>query len=83
MADTTIRLWHIGTYRYGWEDAGADRQRFGTFTVDLTQKPTVILPPADLDSQKSQQITVDVSSPTFPQLRKGQSDAAHQLADVV
>src|SRR5262249_9290844 len=22
MADTTIRLWHIGTYRYGWEDAG-------------------------------------------------------------
>ena len=21
-ADTTIRLWHIGNYRYGWEDAG-------------------------------------------------------------
>ena len=20
--DTSVRLWHIGTYRYGWEDAG-------------------------------------------------------------
>ena len=23
MADTTIRLWHIGSHAYGWEDAGA------------------------------------------------------------
>jgi hypothetical protein len=30
MADTSIRLWHIGEYAYGWEDAGLekDRQRF-------------------------------------------------------
>jgi hypothetical protein len=31
MADTTIRLWHIGTYAYGWEDAGREVQRFDTF----------------------------------------------------
>ena len=25
MADTSIRLWHIGEYAYGWEDAGPAR----------------------------------------------------------
>jgi hypothetical protein len=35
LADTTIRLWHVGPCRYGWEDAGTERPRFGTFTVDL------------------------------------------------
>lgn len=40
FADTSIRLWHIGNYRYGWEDAGIDRERFGTFTLNLGgQKP--------------------------------------------
>ena len=31
VADTTIRLWHIGDYAYSWEDAGIDRQRFADF----------------------------------------------------
>ena len=31
IADTTIRLWHVGTYGYGWEDAGNDPERFDTF----------------------------------------------------
>jgi len=31
IADTTIRLWHIGDYAYSWEEAGIDRQRFGDF----------------------------------------------------
>jgi hypothetical protein len=31
MADTSIRLWHIGAYRYGWEDAGQDRPRHDSF----------------------------------------------------
>jgi Polysaccharide pyruvyl transferase len=31
VADTTIRLWHIGDYGYSWEDAGIDRQRFSDF----------------------------------------------------
>ena len=34
-ADTSIRLWHIGSYRYGWEDAGMDRPRFSTFTLNF------------------------------------------------
>ena len=39
MADTTIRLWHIGNYAYGWEDAGMERERFGTFTLNFGPKP--------------------------------------------
>jgi len=31
MADTTIRLWRVGTYGYGWEDAGNDPERFDTY----------------------------------------------------
>jgi hypothetical protein len=27
LADTMIRLWHIGPYRYGWEEAGEERPR--------------------------------------------------------
>lgn len=36
MADTTIRLWHIGNYAYSWEDAGMERRRFGTFHYHLS-----------------------------------------------
>jgi hypothetical protein len=32
VADTTVRLWHVGTYRYGWEDAGRDVTRYGDYT---------------------------------------------------
>ena len=32
MVDTSIRLWHIGNYTFGWEDAGADVKRFETYT---------------------------------------------------
>lgn len=39
FADTSIRLWHIGTYRYGWEDAGLERQRFGAFTLNFGAAP--------------------------------------------
>ena len=31
IADTTIRLWHVGDYGYSWEDAGIDRPRFADF----------------------------------------------------
>lgn len=31
MADTSIRLWRIGSYGFGWEDAGSDPERFDTF----------------------------------------------------
>ena len=39
FADTTIRLWHIGTYHYGWEDSGTDRPRSTSFTVHVGGKP--------------------------------------------
>jgi predicted O-methyltransferase YrrM len=32
QADTSIRLWHVGSYRYGWEDAGRDVPRFADYT---------------------------------------------------
>jgi hypothetical protein len=40
MADTSIRLWHVGTYRYGWEDAGRDIERFSNYTFHVTDDTT-------------------------------------------
>lgn len=37
QADTTVRLWHIGSYPYGWEDAGRDVLRYGNFTYTLNE----------------------------------------------
>ena len=31
FADTTIRLWHIGSYGYSWEEAGSTHARFTTY----------------------------------------------------
>lgn len=36
--DTSIRLWHIGLYGYGWEDAGRDPDRFGDYTYTLWKR---------------------------------------------
>lgn len=35
FADTRIRLWHVGNYRYGWEDAGFEPRRFESFTLNF------------------------------------------------
>lgn len=35
MADTTIRLGHIGTYWFGWEDAGQDVQRHHAYSFRI------------------------------------------------
>jgi hypothetical protein len=40
MADTSIRLWHVGIYRYGWEDAGRDVERFANYTFHVTDDTT-------------------------------------------
>lgn len=37
LADTTIRLWHFGRYGYGWEDAGSDTKRHGSYTYHLEE----------------------------------------------
>jgi len=39
VADTRIRLWHVGTYRYGWEDAGSTKERFADYTFHLPAAP--------------------------------------------
>jgi hypothetical protein len=36
LADTAVRVWHVGNYAYSWEDAGMDRQRFSTFHYNFT-----------------------------------------------
>jgi hypothetical protein len=38
VADTTIRLWHLGSYGYSWEDSGLERERNATFTLHLPDK---------------------------------------------
>lgn len=35
LADLRIRLWHVGSYRYGWEDAGRDVDRFAQYTYSV------------------------------------------------
>ena len=35
MVDTTIRLGHVGTRAYSWEEAGLDPRRFATFRYHL------------------------------------------------
>lgn len=35
LADTTIRLSHIGRYAFCWEDAGGDRTRYRTYRIVL------------------------------------------------
>lgn len=35
MADTTIRLWHHGSYGYSWEDAGKDQERYESFYFEV------------------------------------------------
>jgi hypothetical protein len=36
MVDTSVRLFHVGTYGYGWEDAGAEPKRFATYDFRIT-----------------------------------------------
>jgi hypothetical protein len=35
VADTSIRLWHIGEFPYGWEDAGVDWPRHASFAFQI------------------------------------------------
>ena len=38
LADTAVRVWHVGNYAYTWEDAGTDRKRFATFHYNFDSK---------------------------------------------
>jgi hypothetical protein len=35
IADTRIRLGHIGRQTYQWEDAGSSRERYASFTFNF------------------------------------------------
>lgn len=35
MSDTTVRLYHLGSYRFGWEDAGRDVARYEDYQFHL------------------------------------------------
>ncbi|HEV3383834.1 MAG TPA: class I SAM-dependent methyltransferase [Gemmata sp.] len=39
-ADTRIRLWHVGPYRFGWEDAGSSKERYADYTFHLPGAPS-------------------------------------------
>ena len=39
FADTTLRLWHVGTYAYGWEDAGAEPRLHEDFALHFHDPP--------------------------------------------
>jgi hypothetical protein len=39
MADTSIRLWHHGSFPYGWEDAGMDQSGLRRFTLMSSDLP--------------------------------------------
>ena len=37
LADTSIRLFHVGPFGYSWEDAGSDRMRHENYCFRLTE----------------------------------------------
>jgi hypothetical protein len=60
MADTTIRLWHVGPYRFGWEDAGRDVERYTDYTFHITEAvpPPLAVPPPQPDHSARSRETV-------------------------
>lgn len=55
-ADTTIRLRHVGSYAFGWEDAGLQLQRFATFQLQLSgERQAKKQPSAELPEEDSRQ----------------------------
>jgi predicted O-methyltransferase YrrM len=62
MADTTLRLWHVGNYRYGWEDAGGDKQRFATYAYSFTPDPAELTTPNQAESTTA----TDADVPRMP-----------------
>lgn len=75
VADTTIRLWHVGAYRFGWEEAGRDVQRFTDYAYHLggttspeTASETSSEPAAACPPRFSLHESVRPLPPSFPRL---------------
>jgi hypothetical protein len=35
MADTRVRLDHVGKHNYSWEDAGSEKPRYATYNFNI------------------------------------------------
>ncbi len=46
VADTAVRLWRVGPYRYGWEDAGGALARSAGYTLMVAGEPPAVPPAA-------------------------------------
>jgi predicted O-methyltransferase YrrM len=67
QADTSLRLWHVGSYRYGWEDAGGSRDRFTDYTFRLSGLPGFPgVPPAPASPAPTVGFTEDWFSDNVP-----------------
>ncbi len=58
-ADTRIRLSHVGSHAFTWEDAGSERPRFASYTYNLSEakpspeKPVEVVPSAAGAAEKA------------------------------
>jgi hypothetical protein len=62
MADTSIRLWHVGSYRFGWEDAGRPVERYHNFTFHVSDAA----PPAVQPDHPAAPPNGQASTPAWP-----------------
>jgi Glycosyl transferases group 1 len=60
QADTTVRLWHLGPYPYGWEDAGTETTRHSSYRIKIEQDP---MPGATTNGECMQNIRLSESTP--------------------
>lgn len=65
-ADSSIRLWHIGMYRYGWEDAGIDRPRYNSFTLNFGEPGSGIAQKRPAQDAELQRFAARFPWPTKP-----------------
>ncbi len=85
FADTSIRLWHFGATRYGWEDAGGQHERSETFTLNLEDTSATDADVAKSSPANPAQLQNSEGVSPFPALsnRKDRPDVALRLADAV
>lgn len=65
MADTRMRIWHVGRYMYGWEDAGRDVERFSNYSWTNNSAETLPDPDA-LPDPGTGSLVVPVASAPSP-----------------
>jgi hypothetical protein len=70
LADTTIRLWHVGSYGYTWEDVNPKKSRLTGFALSIgpprTENPTDSIPQDDLAAGNGTTAPYDDTSPNPP-----------------